>query len=53
MLQKVFDHFKDGPFSWLDVYEWLKQHPEIEQINAEIEHKQMQEVDDRYHPEKK
>jgi spore coat polysaccharide biosynthesis protein SpsF len=53
MLQKVFEHFKDSPFSWLDVYHWLEQHPEIERINAEIEHKQMQEVDDRYHPEKK
>ncbi len=51
MLQKVFDHFSDTHFSWLEVYAWLKEHPEIESINAGIQHKAMQEVDARLHPQ--
>lgn len=49
MLQSVFAHFSDQPnFGWLDVYQWLKEHPEIEAINAEIGHKHVKEVDQRF-----
>jgi len=53
MLEKVFDHFQGNKtFSWLDVHEWLLQHPEIEKINAEISHKTVTEVDQRFGEEK-
>jgi spore coat polysaccharide biosynthesis protein SpsF len=53
MMQKVFDHFKDREFTWLDVHQWLSDHPEVEQINAAVQHKTMQEIDDRLKPEKR
>lgn len=53
MLEKVFDHFRVfDDFTWLDVYEWLSQNPDIEKINAEISHKTVTEIDQRYLEEK-
>jgi spore coat polysaccharide biosynthesis protein SpsF len=53
MMEKVFDHFKDGEFTWLDVHHWLTEHPEVQQINADVRPKSMQETDDRLIPEKR
>ena len=35
-------------FTWIDVYDWLEQHPDVEQINAEINHKSVEDVDHRF-----
>lgn len=49
MVSRVVEYFGErNDFSWLEVLNWLEQHPEIEQINAEVKHKSLEEIDDRF-----
>ncbi len=47
LINKVFEHFGTQPFNWLDVIHYLEAHPEIAQINANIIHKTVFDVDHR------
>ena len=47
LIRKIFDHFGDRPFNWLNVIHYLENHPEIAQINANIQHKTVFDVDHR------
>jgi spore coat polysaccharide biosynthesis protein SpsF len=48
VLRRIYAAF-DGrdDFSWLEVLDLFQQHPELAQINAQVHHKGMQEVDQR------
>jgi spore coat polysaccharide biosynthesis protein SpsF len=47
-VRKVYSYFSGhSDFSWLDVLELLKSHPELPGINAGIRHKTLQDIDDR------
>ena len=47
MVRKIFDHFKENPFGWMDVIHYLEAHPEIARLNAGIVHKTVFDVDHR------
>jgi len=38
-VRKVYDHFKDDTFSWREVLELLKEHPEWLEINRDVQQK--------------
>jgi spore coat polysaccharide biosynthesis protein SpsF len=48
LLRKIAAHFPGrDDFSWLDVLELVKKHPELNELNIDIEHKGYREVDER------
>jgi spore coat polysaccharide biosynthesis protein SpsF len=47
MVRKIFEHFGERDFNWLDVIHYLEAHPEIAQINANVAHKTVFDVDQR------
>jgi len=48
MLQQIVSHFPGrDDFSWHDVLDLVAKHPELNQINADIRHKDYREVDER------
>ena len=47
LVRKVFDHFGNKPFNWLDVVHYLEDHPEIARLNADVVHKTVFDVDER------
>lgn len=54
MIRLVFDHFKgEADFTWLNVLNFLEEHPEITTINSNILHKTVGEVDERYRQKKR
>lgn len=47
-VRQVYAHFGNrDSFSWLEVLDLVKRHPELAQINASVPHKAVQEVDER------
>jgi len=40
-VRKVYDHFKNDTFSWREVLELLKEHPEWLEINRDIQQKEL------------
>jgi spore coat polysaccharide biosynthesis protein SpsF len=48
MMRIVYKHLESKPnFTWLDVLDLFKQHPELSDINAGVHHKDFREVDTR------
>lgn len=47
LLRKVVAHFADDGFSWMDVLKLFEQHPELAQINANVQHKGRRDIDMR------
>jgi len=48
LLRRIVAFFPDrDDFSWLEVLDLVQKHPELNQINAKIRHKDYREVDDR------
>ena len=48
LLRRIYAAFEGhDDFSWLQVLELYQQHPELAQINAQVHHKSMREVDQR------
>jgi spore coat polysaccharide biosynthesis protein SpsF len=48
VLRRIYAAFEGrDDFSWLEVLDLFQQHPELAQINARVQHKSMQEVDQR------
>lgn len=47
LLRAIVAHFTDDGFSWLDVLKLVEGHPELNEINAGVRHKDYREVDDR------
>lgn len=46
-MRKVFARLPGNDFTWYDVLEIVRKHPELAQINAAVRHKTMTEVDNR------
>ena len=48
LLRQIVSHFpgRDN-FSWYEVLDLIKKHPELNQINANTRHKDYREVDER------
>lgn len=51
LVRKIFDHFGSKSFSWLDVVHFLEKNPELAQINADVPHKSVFDVDHRVMPD--
>ena len=47
LARQVYTHFDDDNFSWLDVIDLFETHPELYLINAEVNPKDVKDVDDR------
>lgn len=48
LLRRIVSYFPDrDDFSWQEVLDLVQQHPELSQINANIQHKDYREVDER------
>jgi spore coat polysaccharide biosynthesis protein SpsF len=48
MIRQLYDYLKaDDGFSWLDVLQVFQEHPELQQINASVSHKDYRAVDER------
>jgi spore coat polysaccharide biosynthesis protein SpsF len=47
LVRAIVSHFPDDVFSWLDVLRIVKDNPELNQINAHVQHKTHLDVDDR------
>jgi spore coat polysaccharide biosynthesis protein SpsF len=48
LLREIVSYFPGrDDFSWLEIYDLIKQHPELSKINAEVRHKDYREVDER------
>ena len=48
LLQEIVKHFPGrDDFSWLDVLKLVQAHPELQEINAGIQHKTHLDVDER------
>jgi spore coat polysaccharide biosynthesis protein SpsF len=48
LLQEIVKHFPGrDDFSWLDVLKLVREHPELQEINADIQHKTHLDVDER------
>jgi spore coat polysaccharide biosynthesis protein SpsF len=48
VLRRIYAAFEGrDDFSWLEVLDLFQQHPELAQINAQVHHKSMQEIDQR------
>jgi spore coat polysaccharide biosynthesis protein SpsF len=47
LVRIIFDHFKEKPFGWMNVIQYLEAHPEIAKINADVIHKTVFDVDHR------
>lgn len=47
MLRKVVAYFKDDYFSWKEVLMLFESHPELQEINAKVTHKNHRDVDTR------
>jgi spore coat polysaccharide biosynthesis protein SpsF len=53
-IRRVYDHLPDQDhFSWLDILDLSKQHPELVQINMKVQHKHYQDIDRRMNAESK
>ena len=51
MVRQLYRYLQDeSGFSWLDVLQKVQEHPELEQINAKINHKDYRAVDERRGP---
>jgi spore coat polysaccharide biosynthesis protein SpsF len=49
LLQAIFNYFREVPnFTWEDVLSWVAEHPDIEQMNAGVIHKKVDDVDERF-----
>lgn len=49
MIRQVFDLLPDkSNFTWYDVLAIVQQHPELMEINAQVQHKRMTDTDSRY-----
>lgn len=47
-IRQVYTHLPDQDnFSWLDILDLTKQHPELSQINMQVQHKHYQDIDKR------
>ncbi len=54
LLRQVYAHFNNrDEFSWLDVLDLFERQPQLAQINAQVQHKHYQAVDERYKSENK
>jgi spore coat polysaccharide biosynthesis protein SpsF len=47
LVRKIVSYFPDDTFTWKDVLALVQAHPELTQINAQIQHKTHLDVDDR------
>jgi spore coat polysaccharide biosynthesis protein SpsF len=48
LLRRIYTHFGNrDDFSWLDVLDLWQKNPQLAEINAEVRHKTLREVDDR------
>jgi spore coat polysaccharide biosynthesis protein SpsF len=48
LARQIVAHFQGkDDFSWLDVLELMEQHPELQEINAHVEHKHVHDIDER------
>jgi spore coat polysaccharide biosynthesis protein SpsF len=48
LMRKIFDTLKDkNDFTWYDLLAVVQKHPELAQINAQVRHKTMTDVDER------
>jgi spore coat polysaccharide biosynthesis protein SpsF len=47
LVRAIVSHFQDDAFSWQDVLRVVQDNPELNQINAHVEHKTHLDVDDR------
>lgn len=48
MVRQIYAHFPGrDDFTWLDVLEFVQHHPELDQINADVQHKTLRDVDER------
>jgi spore coat polysaccharide biosynthesis protein SpsF len=48
LVRQIYAHFPGrGDFTWLDVLEMVQHHPELGQINADVQHKTLRDVDER------
>lgn len=48
LVRQIVAHFQGkDDFSWLDVLELMEQHPELQEINAHVEHKHVHDIDER------
>lgn len=43
-LRQIVAHFKDDQFSWKDVLSFVKAHPELAEINSNVQHKSQYDV---------
>ncbi len=51
MIRRVFDALEDkNNFTWYDLLSLIQQHPSLAEINAQVRHKSMLDVDDRRSP---
>jgi spore coat polysaccharide biosynthesis protein SpsF len=49
LMRKIFDTLEDkNDFTWYDLLAVVQKHPELAQINAQVRHKTMTDVDDRH-----
>jgi spore coat polysaccharide biosynthesis protein SpsF len=47
-VRAVYQHLNNrNDFSWLDVLRLVRSHPELAEINADVKHKSMFDVDER------
>ncbi|MFN2152940.1 MAG: cytidylyltransferase domain-containing protein [Anaerolineales bacterium] len=47
LVRKIVSYFPDDTFSWKDVLALVQEHPDLTQINAQIQHKTHLDVDER------
>lgn len=50
LVRRIVSHFPDDTFTWKDVLALVQSKPELQQINAQIQHKTHLDTDDRSNP---